>query len=172
MKRTHPQSPTIKNEVGQEPLAKRVKQEGAGAGAVAATALMPALVAVKKEIGSDSVQHAVHFGNTQTLEAQLAELRQLVQTQGKQLQSQQLQFQSNQMASQKRKINELEQTSIRIKQLPEGEYRGPLVNELETGFGSMRYKKDDPYGRMSYVGDFKDGEAHGQGTFDRELHHL
>ena len=123
MKRTHSQSPTIKNEVGHEPLAKRVKQEGAGAGAVAAAALMPALVAVKQEIGADSVQHAVHFGNTQTLETQLAELRQLVQSQGKQLESQSQQIKLLETENQKfkRKINELEQTSIRIKKLPEGE---------------------------------------------------
>ncbi len=135
MKRTHSHShshshsPTIKNEFGQDPLAKRVKQEGAGA----AAALTPALVAVKKEIGAHSGQPAVHpsgvlpaqvpVGNTQTVEAQLAELRQLVHSQGQQLQSQsqQLQSQSQQIESQKHKITELEQTSIRIKQLPEGE---------------------------------------------------
>ena len=177
MKRTHSQSPTIKNEVGHEPLAKRVKQEGAGA----AAALMPALVAVKQEMGGHSGQPAVHpsgvlpaqvpVGNEQgvvTLE-QFAELRQLVQSQGKQLQSQsqQLQSQSNQIESQKSKINELEQTSIRIKQLPEGVYRGPLVNRrviggTAIGHGVFTYYKYDS--RASYEGEFKDNNRHGQGT--------
>ena len=146
MKRPH--SPTIKQEVGHAPLAKRFKQEGA----VAAAALMPALVAVKQEMGAVPVQPAVHpsgvlpaqvpDGNAQTVDVQLAELRQLVQSQGKQLQSQ-----AQQIESQKRKINELEQTSIRIKQLPEGRYKGLLVNRKATGYGVMTYYQNNQYRR-------------------------
>ena len=153
MKRTHSQSPTIKNEVGHEPLAKRVKQEGAGA----AAALTPALVAVKQEIGAHSGQPAVHPAGV--LPAQLQrgkplglaslqqfdELAQMVQSleQKVDVQAQQLQSQSNQIESQKRKINELEQTSIRIKQFPEGEYRGSVVNGKATGNGVLTYKYND-----------------------------
>ena len=116
MKRTHSHShshsPTIKNEFGQDPLAKRVKQEGAGA----AAALTPALVAVKQEIGAHSGQPAVHpsgvlpaqapVGNIETVETQLAELRQLVQSKEEQIEI--LQKQNQEIPQLKRKIKELE----------------------------------------------------------------
>ena len=174
MKRTHSHShshsPTIKNEVVQEPLAKRVKQEGAGA----AAALTPALVAVKQEMGAHSGQPAVHPSGVLPAHVPVgnAELRQLVQSQGKQLQSQsqQLQSQSNQIELQKSKIKELEkeitglkESRIEIKQFPEGTYRGQIVNGLATGHGNMTYKKVDKFQRVFCGGVFKDGKLNGQG---------
>ena len=151
-----PSSPTIKQEVR---LAQRVKQEGggAGSGAGAATALMPALVAVKQEMGADSGQPAVNpagvlpaqvpVGNTQTVEAQLAELRQLVQSQGKQLQSQaqQIESQKHEINVLKKEITGLKESKIEIKQFPEGTYRGPLVNGKATGHGVLTYKMDNKF---------------------------
>ena len=141
MKRTHSQSPTIKHEVGQEPLAKRVKQEGAGA----AAALRPVLVAVKQEIGAHSGQPAVHPSGVLPAQVQRGkpvglvtlqqfdELAQMVQSQAQQIKS--LQKQNQEIPRLKHKINEVDQTSIRIKEMPEGTYRGLLVNGKATGYG-------------------------------------